>query len=62
MPVITVEAGSLSKEQKERLAKELTESASKIMGIPLQGFITILKENPYDNVAVGGTLLSESRK
>ncbi|MBQ7594511.1 MAG: tautomerase family protein [Synergistaceae bacterium] len=59
MPVITLEAGSLTKEQKEQLAKELTASASKITGIPEKGFITILKENSYDNVAVGGTLISE---
>ncbi len=62
MPVITVEAGQLSKEQKEKLAKELTKTASEIMGLPEQAFFTFLKENPYDNVAVGGTLLSERRK
>ena len=62
MPVITLEAGSLTKEQKEQLAKELTETASRITGIPAQGFITMLKENPYDNVAVGGTLISERGK
>ena len=58
MPVITVEAGSLSQEQKEKLAK----TASEIMGLPEKAFFTFLKENPYENVAVGGTLLSESRK
>lgn len=62
MPVITVEAGSLSQEQKEKLAKELTKTASEIMGLPEKTFFTFLKENPYENVAVGGTLLSESRK
>lgn len=34
MPVITVEAAKLNKEQKAQLAKELTVTASKIMGIP----------------------------
>ena len=62
MPVITVEAGILTKDQKERLAKELTKSASEIMGLPESAFFTFLKENPYENVSVGGTLLSEGRK
>ena len=62
MPVITVEVGSLTKEQKEKLARELTGSASKITGIPEQGFIVIMKENSYDNIAAGGVLLSERKK
>ena len=62
MPVITVDAGILTKEQKEALARELTKSASDIMKLPPEVFITLLKENPYDNVAMGGELLSEKRK
>ena len=62
MPVITVEAGPLTKEQKAELAKTLTESASRIMGIPEHAFITLLKENNHDNVGVGGVLLSDRKK
>lgn len=62
MPVITVEAGLLSLEQKEKLARELTKTASEIIGLPEKAFFTFLKENPYENVAVGGTLLSERNK
>ena len=62
MPVITLEAGSLTKEQKEQLAKELTASASKIMGIPEQAFVAIIRENNPDNIGVGGILLSERKK
>ena len=62
MPVITVEAGILTKEQKEALARELTKSASDIMKLPPEVFITLLKENPYDNVAMGGKLVSEKHK
>lgn len=61
MPVITVEAGKLTKEQKSQLARELTESASRIMGVPAQAFIALIKENEPDNVGVGGTLLSERK-
>ena len=62
MPVITVEAGPLTKEQKAELTKTLTESASRIMGIPEHAFITLLKENAHDNVGVGGVLLSDRKK
>ena len=50
MPVITLEAASLNKEQKKQLVKEFTESAARIMNMP--------KENALDNVGVGGILLS----
>ena len=62
MPVITVEAGQLTKEQKAKLAKVLTESASRITGIPEQAFIAVIKENNPDNIGVGGVLLSERHK
>ncbi|MBQ6972934.1 MAG: tautomerase family protein [Synergistaceae bacterium] len=61
MPVITVEAGKLTTEQKSQLARELTESASRIMNVPAQAFIALIKENEPDNVGVGGVLLSERR-
>ena len=62
MPVITLEAGQLTKEQKSELARVLTESASRIMGVPEQAFIALIKENNPDNIGVGGVLLSERRK
>ena len=59
MPVITFEAAKLSTEQKKALAKEFTDVAARITGIPPQGFFVFLKENELENVGVGGTLLSE---
>lgn len=59
MPVITLEAGELSKEQKQQLVKEFTDTASKIMNVPEQAFIVFLKENDFDNIGFGGQLLSE---
>lgn len=59
MPVITLEAGKLSKEQKAQLVKEFTESATKVTGIPPQAFYVFLKENEAENIGVGGTLLSD---
>ena len=62
MPVITVEAGKLSKEQKAELARELTGTASRIMGVPEQAFIAVIRENSPDNIGVGGVLLSDRKK
>ncbi|MEJ8305153.1 4-oxalocrotonate tautomerase DmpI [Saccharibacillus sacchari] len=59
MPVITVEAGRLSKEQKQALATELTTSASAIMNVPESAFIVLIKESDRENIGVGGTLLAD---
>uniref|UniRef100_A9AB31 4-oxalocrotonate tautomerase n=1 Tax=Methanococcus maripaludis (strain C6 / ATCC BAA-1332) TaxID=444158 RepID=A9AB31_METM6 len=59
MPVITIEAGSTSKEQKEKLIKEFTKSASEIIGIPEEKFVVLIKENSDENIGVGGISLSE---
>ena len=61
MPVITLEAASLNKEQKKQLVKEFTESAARIMNMPKDSFYVFLKENALDNVGVGGILLSEKK-
>ena len=59
MPVITLEAGKLSKEQKSQLVKDLTSKAAEIMNVPEQAFIVLMKENEMDNIGSGGKLLSE---
>ena len=60
MPVITIEAGTLNKDQKAALARELTKTAAGILNLPEEAFITFMKENSYDNIAAGGKLLSEN--
>ena len=62
MPVITIEASPLSHEVKEKLAKALTDAASEITNIPKDAFVVIVKENPFENMAQGGVLLSERLK
>jgi len=59
MPVITVEAGKLNKEQKSKLVKDLTSAAASIMNVPEQAFIVLLKENESENIGAGGQLLSD---
>ena len=61
MPVITLEAGKLNKEQKSQLVKEFTSTASKVMNVPEQAFIVLLKENEQDNIGFSGQLMSERK-
>jgi 4-oxalocrotonate tautomerase len=62
MPIITLEGSKLTKEQKAKLVKELVGKASEIMNIPEQAFVTIIKENDFDNIGTGTTLLSDRVK
>ena len=59
MPIVTVEAGTLSKAQKKELIREMTDSVSQILKAPEMTVNVVLKENDPDNVGVGGKLLSE---
>lgn len=59
MPVINIEAGKLNIDQKRELVKEMTAIASKVMNVPEQAFIVLLKENETENIGLGGQLLSE---
>ena len=59
MPIITIEGGKLEPDTKRKLVAELTEVASRNMGIPAPAFVVIMHENPPDNVGVGGELLSD---
>lgn len=62
MPAITVEAAKLSKEQKTQLIAELTESTSKILGLPKDIIFVFLKENDPDNIGACGVPLSAHKK
>ena len=62
MPVITLEAGQMDKNQKESLIAELTRVASDILKISPDAFVVLLKENPDDNVGVGGKSLEKVLK
>ncbi len=58
MPVITLEAGQMDKNQKDSLIAEFTRVASDILKIPQDAFVVYLKENQHDNIGVGGKPLS----
>lgn len=62
MPSITMELVKMSKEKKAQLVKEVTESTSRITGLPQQVIFVFIKENEPDNVGVGGVLLPDMNK
>ena len=59
MPYITVESGVLSDEQKELLIKRLTETASEIMQVPQEFFVTTIKEVSDKNFGIFGKTIDK---
>lgn len=62
MPYITVEGGALTDEQKEELIKQLTETASKIMKVPPEFFLTTIKELSDRNIGIGGKTIDRVKE
>jgi len=62
MPVITVDGPTIEDvDIKRRLVREITDAAERAYGLPRQAYVVILRENPEENVGVGGTLLCDRR-
>lgn len=59
MPLISVEAVHPTQEQKEKLIAELTQSASKILGVDEKFFYVLIKENDAENWGVAGKSLQK---
>ncbi len=62
MPVITVDGPKLSKEKKAELVKSFSETASEIMGLPVDAMIVIIREVDAENVGIGDCLLCDLRR
>lgn len=62
MPIITLEAGKMDKEKKEKLMAGFTKVASETLGIGPEHFYVLVKENDLDNWGIGGEMLSEIYK
>lgn len=62
MPQIKLEIANVSKEQKQKLAKELTRTCSEITGIREESFVVYINEYGTENIAVGGVLLADKNK
>lgn len=59
MPYITIESGTLSDEQKEKLIKRLTEVSSEIMKVPQEFFMRTIKEVPDKNFGISGKTIDK---
>ncbi len=61
MPLIVFEAAPLPVEKKRELVRSLADAASQVTGIPVQAFVTLIHENPLDNIGTGNELLADRR-
>jgi len=59
MLLITVDGPFLSILNKEIMVKEFTKTASEITGLSIDEILFFFKENPNENMAQGGIILSE---
>ncbi len=59
MPVISLEIGKLSVEQKAELISELSRTAANITSIPLSAFTVVINELEDDNIGIGGKAIGE---
>ncbi|MGZ4857553.1 MAG: 4-oxalocrotonate tautomerase DmpI [Methanobacteriaceae archaeon] len=59
MPVITLDAPPLNKEQKRELVRSFAETASQVMNLPVSAMVIIIREVESENVGVGNILLCD---
>ena len=59
MPIITLEMGPLSTEQKEKLITVFTRDVCEVTGMPPEAMIVLIHELSRDNMGVGGHQLSK---
>lgn len=62
MPLITFESGKLTDNIKQELIQKLTEISAEITGIPKESFFISIREQPDENIAIGGISVKEIRK
>lgn len=59
MPVINLEVGNLSPEQKKELITKFTEVAVEVTNIPKQFFVVTIRELPDENLGIVGETVEE---
>jgi 4-oxalocrotonate tautomerase len=63
MPNINIDGPIIKDiEKKKLLVKEMTDAAVKAYGLPREAIVVVIKENPPENVGVGGKLLADRIK
>lgn len=60
MPSATIEGPKIENvEVKRVLVREITDALEKAYKIPRQAYVVLIKENPPENIGVGGELLKK---
>ncbi len=62
MPTIQVDGPPIPIEQKRQLVAKLASAAAEVYGVAKEHMIVLIRENPPENVGVGGQLLADRRK
>ena len=62
MPFIAFESCQLSPEVKEQLILRLTEVSVEVTGIPKELFLVSIREQPDENIAVGGKTVKQIKQ
>lgn len=59
MPIITLEMGPLSTEQKEQLITAFTRDVCEVTKMPPEAMVVLIRELSRDNMGVGGRQVSK---
>ena len=62
MPVIQIQIGKITREQKKEIIKKITETTSEITNIPEGAFTVIIQEFEDENISIGGKDIGEIKK
>ena len=62
MPFIAFESAQLPPEVKEQLIERLTDVSVELTGIPKELFLVSIREQPDDNLAVGGKSIKKIKQ
>lgn len=62
VPVITLEGGKLTAEQKKELVHLFTETASAVTKVPKQFFSVLIREMDDENLGFGGETVKEMKE
>lgn len=60
MPTVTVEGPPVKDlDTKRALTKEITDALERAYKIPREAYVVVIRENPPENVCVGGELICD---
>jgi len=63
MPAITVQGPRIDDlERKRQLVKMFTDAAVQVYGMDKEDIFVLIKENPPENVGIGGELVADRRR